>query len=252
MTNITMRDFVVSTKSDHPPKIVLSVPHDGLWTQNFTGHFTPRENGVGGSDRFVTPIANDILVYCQEKGLGVDMIRFLMPRRYIDANRPAPGMRDYAKYEETSFSDERLRVYYNAYFEELEASIDRAIATHGKPNILVLDLHGFVRGRREGQVTDFDVVLGTCHRKTIRYGEPDKSLGGHLSKAGFNTFTPGNADVLPGGDPFYGGFISEYVANEYEVNAIQIETEKRFRSQDGGLVGARLAQTIGDWLTATF
>ena len=252
MTNITMSDFVITNQDARPAKVVLSVPHDGLWAHNFTGHFTARKEGVGWADRHVTPIANDILVYCRQRGLSVDMVRFLMPRTYVDANRPAPDMAACTRYSETAFVDEKVRQYYEKYFTELGVCIQRSVEEYGNEHLLVLDLHGFARGRRHNQITDFDIILGTDHRQTIRYAEPDKLLGAYLNSGGFDTFTPLEEDTLPNGDPFVGGFICEYLSGTHRVNTIQVEMEKRFRFKNSEPEGQRLARTIGQWLVETY
>lgn len=252
MTNLTMGDFVYTSQDSTPAKIVLSVPHDGLWAHNFTGHFNPRDEGVGWADRHVTPIANDILIHCRAHGLTVDLVRFLMPRTYVDANRPAPGMTACDRYAETAFVDERVRPYYERYFSELGASIQRGIHCHGAEKILVLDLHGFARNRQYNKVTDFDVILGTDHRKTIRHGEPDKLLGHHLIENEFETFVPSESETLPNGDPFPGGFICEFLSDVHKVNVIQVEMEKKFRLKDSEMEGRRLALAIGKWLVEAY
>lgn len=249
MTKVHVSDFVQTVRSCKPAKVILSVPHDGLWGHNFSGQFVPRQAGVILADRHVTPIANDMLVKCNESGLPTDMVRFLMPRMYVDANRPAPGMSECADYKTTAFVDETVRQYFEKYFTELGHSIERGISAYGNRNILVLDLHGFTRERKYRKNTDFDIILGTNYRKTIKDGAPDKSLGAHLSSCGFGVFVPSDVNTLVGGDPFPGGFICSYLSDVYGVNVIQIEIEKRFRRDDSEVDGKHLANVIAKWLT---
>lgn len=253
MPSIATSSFVHTVYSDTPAKIILSIPHDGLWAHNFAGHFTPRPNGVMFADRHVTPIANDILLFCEEQDLPVDLVRLLMPRTYLDANRPPPGTEaKYERFTDTAFFDERVRPVHEQYFAELGQAIERGIQEYGEENILVLDLHGFARNRRPMQTTDFDIVLGTYHRQTIPYGQPDKDLGGHLKDSSYCTFVPAEVDTLPNGDPFIGGYICEYLARTYTVNVIQIEIEKRFRVMGSQAEGVLLAQTFGQWLVRNY
>lgn len=252
MTTVNVTDFVQTVRDTQPAKVILSVPHDGLWGHNFSGHFEPRTQGVIWADRHVTPIANDILIQCHNNGVTADMVRFLMPRMYVDANRPAPGMAECDRYTATAFVDERVRQYYDKYFAALGDSISRSISAHTAKNILVLDLHGFTREHKYRRPADFDVILGTDHRKTIKHGEPDRALGSYLDTAGFETFTPTEVDTLPDGDPFPGGFISEHLSDSYDVSVIQIEMEKRFRNDNGEIEGKRLASSIGQWLFEYF
>lgn len=116
---------------------------------------------------------------------------------------------------------------------------------------MVLDMHCFMRNRRVNQVTDFDLIFGTDYRQTVLYEEPDRELGLYLQKSGYSVFVPEKKDSLPGGDPFRSGFISKYLSWKHEVNTLQIEIERRFRSKDSTNEGVRLAKTLAEWLAVT-
>ena len=250
MTMVNTNKFVMTVRSTSLPKVILSVPHDGLLSKDLSGQFTIRKRGIHGSDLYVTPIANGIFTRCNDHGVGVDLVRFLMPRTYVDVNRPTKERGSLREGDGNAFDDESLRIYYDAYFSELETSISRGLDEYGKEDIILLDLHGFRQGRRSGQMTDFDVILGTRHRKTIKYGSPDKELYRILSENGFNTFLPGEQNVLPNGDPYAGGFISKYLSSAYGINVIQIEIERYLRVKESTDDSLKLAKAIGDWLVS--
>lgn len=249
---ISTNNFSLTIQNKDAPKVVLSVPHDGLWDHNLTGHFCERTDGLHGPDRHVWPLANDILVHCSAGGLVVDAVRFLLPRTYVDANRPPPDSQYADKYPGTAYADKSLESYYRYYFEKLGESIGRSKTEHAASKILVLDLHGFQKNRKTGKNTDFDLVLGTKHRTTITVGHPDVLLGRKLQELGYKIFVPKEEDSLAGGDPFSGGYICHHLSEAHGVNVIQIEIESMFRSRQGQKSGQQLARHIADWLLGEY
>lgn len=250
MSTITFDQAVYTNRGCQPAKIIISVPHDGLWIHSFTGEFIERE--TGGADRHVTKIASSITTHCRSKGVAVDMIKSLLPRKLIDLNRPAPGSKYESKYKNNAFADERLRVYYQHYFDQLSKSTLAGINTYGEKDVLLLDLHGFTKNRHTKQTDDFDVILGTCHRSTILHGSPDRKIGSHLKKLGYKVFIPDTKNTFDNDDPFPGGHICHYLSKAHSINTIQMETESYFRSQRGEEDGKKLSEDISEWIIESY
>jgi len=206
--------------------------------------------GVTVRDVCVWPIANDIAHRCLENGTFIDAVRLLMPRIYIDANRELPGRPNLSPdtLGETAVADQRLVPVYLHYYDEITRSLQRAIKKYGKENVLYLDMHGFSRQPTNAPTGGYDLILGTSSRSTIRHGEPDRALARFMEERGYRVFLPTEDPAAD--EPFKAGHSTRWFAQEFDINAIQIEIAKHFRLQkEFTEKGKKLASDIAEFLS---
>lgn len=243
---VTNENFCLTVRHEFPAHIILSIPHDGLISPDLAGLLEPRTQGVRGRDRHVWPIAKDILLKCVSRGMSVSAVRLLMPRAYVDANRPLPKHEVYDPdvQGQTALEDHRLVSIYNHYHAQLANLVQASIATSGPRDVLLLDLHGFGKQPAMAPPSGYDLILGTGNRATIPHGDIDQLFAWRMQDCGYKVFLPGEKSVHPKGDPYSAGHITRYYSQKYGINAIQIEIAPWFRSKEGMAQGKTLAENI--------
>lgn len=251
---VVNENFTLALTHREPARVIVSVPHDGLIGNDFTGVFEPRRNGIHGRDANVWPLINDIVMACAGQGCRIHAYRLLMPRAYIDGNRPLPHTHVYDESvrRETALDDPVLKEVYEHYHSQLANALTEAVQTYGRENVLFLDMHGFRRQPDIAPPRGYDVILGTGNRTTILHGEPDCALAATLRSSGFSVFLPDTVPVHPRGDPYSAGHNTRYYAQEYTVNAIQVEMHSSFRRKECGARGTALAHAFVRYLIAQY
>ena len=222
--------------------VVISVPHDrGFHPSDLLGIFEEREGGVKGRDSYSWSIIRDILPMTK-----VNAVRALFPRHFIDYNRPSEAVDFYMpfqKEEEMAFDDVRLEYIYNHYHQTIARLLKRAIQVYGQDKCLLIDFHGFIKQPSYGE---YDLILGTGNRTTVN-SDVDKALAGFLSAQGYKVFLPAEKTVAQGEDLYDAHFITRYYAKTFGVDAIQIETAKKFRVFEGGEIGKKLSADLAEF-----
>ncbi len=231
--SVSVSDYVQVLESRTPSKVLITIPHDGLHGFELEPFLTPRKQGVLLHDRGVWPIARDMLELC-----GVNVIRGLMSRHYLDYNRR----------EADAFESLQFQASYQMYHGRVFHLLRHMQQRFGSEELLLLDLHGFGTQPSCAPRDGYDLVLGTGNRSTISYGEPDRVLANHLKERGYEVFLPTTVAQRPPADPFNGGFTVRTIARELGVNAIQIEIASRFRHLNSAMLGTRLSHDLGMFL----
>jgi len=247
--------FCQTLEHSAPTKILLTVPHDGLIAADF-GFFKPRDKGpdgrraIYGRDTHVWPIVRDIVDHADKDGVGIDAVRFLVPRMYVDANRalvPEDNL-DPDTPHQTALDDPRLIPAYENYFSVIRQQVTRSIEAYGKDKILFIDCHGF-GGKLQA---DFDLILGTANRTTLKHSDVDRQFAAAMREFGYRVFLPEKVPVSPQGDPFSAGHTTIHTARTYDIDAIQIEIANRFRTREGTEQGLLLAAHIASFLVSHY
>lgn len=251
---IVNKNFSVVLSHPKPSRVILSVPHDGLIPNDFSGLFKERTRGPKVRDVHVWPIANDIVQNCLQLGMTVDAIRFLMSRAYVDANREMSGEPNLAPdtLGQTALDDPRLTIVYEHYHRELDRLIRMSVRRHGAENILLLDLHGFGKQPAFAPSKGYDLFLGTANRTTIHHDEIDHVFAGFMTDRGYSVFLPSEKPIFPGGDPYSAGHITRLYAKKYDINAMQIEICSAFRQRENKERGKKLTADTAEFLSANY
>lgn len=246
---VSNENFCVTLEHSEPSRVIISVPHDGLISNDLTGLFDSRVKGIKGRDKHVWPIVQDIVLNAHACSVRIDAVRLLMPRAYVDGNREMSRMDnvDSETLGQTALDDFRLTSVYDHYHGEIARLIRRSIDAFGVDEVLLIDMHGFGKQPDIAPEGGFDLILGTANRATVPHGDIDKQLAYHLHGKGHETFLPDLEPVRSQGDPYSAGHTTRYYAREYGINAIQIETCLKFRSRDGEEHGKRLAQDLAEF-----
>ncbi|MDB5245492.1 MAG: hypothetical protein JWN90_597 [Parcubacteria group bacterium] len=251
---VSNENFCVTLEHREPSRVIISVPHDGLISNDFTGLFMSRAKGVKGRDKHVWPIVQDIVLNALGRTVQVDAVRLLMPRAYIDGNRELPSSDnlDPETQGQTALDDFRLTSVYRRYHGEIARLVQRSIHAFGIDQVLLIDMHGFGKQPDFAPQEGFDLILGTANRVTVPHADVDNRLAYYLRERGYEIFLPGSKPVRPQGDPYSAGHTTRFYAREYGINAIQIETCPKFRSRDGEVYGKQLATDISEFFVLEF
>lgn len=235
--SVSVSDYVQMLESRTPSKVLITVPHDGLYGFELEPFLSPRKKGVLVHDRGVWPIARDMLELC-----GANVIRGLMSRRYLDYNRK----------EEDAFESPQFRLSYQAYYGRMFHVLRHMQQRFGSEELLLLDLHGFGTQPSFAPRDGYDLVLGTGNRSTVSHGEPDRALAHHLQMHGYEVFLPTPVVQRPPFDPLNGGFTVRTIARELGVNTMQLEIAPRFRHRNSAMLGTRLSHDLATFLAERY
>ncbi|MFZ1075703.1 MAG: N-formylglutamate amidohydrolase [Minisyncoccia bacterium] len=250
---VTLVNSNFSIVLSHPTasRVILAVPHDGFIANDFAGMFQVRRSGVKGRDAHVYPIVNDIVYGALMRGAKIDVVRFLMARAYVDANRelPSGANLDPDTQGQTALDDTRLKGVYEHYHSELCRLVEQSMRMFGKENIIFLDMHGFGKQPKIAPTEGYDLILGTGNRTTIHFGEVDRLLARFLEARGYKVFLPAETPAVPEGDPFSAGHTTRWYAKHYGINAIQIEIYSAFRKRESQQQGQKLSADLADFLS---
>jgi N-formylglutamate amidohydrolase len=185
----------------------------------------------------VWPIVRDVLSVYE-----ANVVRGLMPRKFVDYNRP----------EWEAFELQQFRSTHEAYHGRIFRELRQMQLHHGLDAFLLLDIHGFgvqpPYAPREG----YDLILGTGNRTTIAHGDVDQELAHFLEACGYNVFLPSHEIEHPPHERMNGGFTVRSFAREFKVNAIQLEIAPRFRKRDSAMLGTKLSQDLGEFLSERY
>ena len=195
--------------------------------------FESRAAGPVIRDVRVGPIMVKVAEACRRMGLRVDTAQLHVPRMFIDAARPPPGVTnlDPDKPGELAYTDPRLALIYDRYIRGIELLLARSISTFSREDIALFDLHGFSRGTYQ---LPYDLVLGTANRRTILpRGDMDLRFAESMWKKGWKLFLPGEAPIGPMSDPYDAGHFVRWVFQKWCVNVIQMEIASEWRFGEG-------------------
>ncbi|MCX6714458.1 MAG: N-formylglutamate amidohydrolase [Candidatus Uhrbacteria bacterium] len=235
--SVSISDYVQVLESRKPSKVLITVPHDGLYGFELEPFLSPRKNGATLHDRGVWPIVRDMLGVC-----GANVIRGLMSRHYLDYNRN----------ETDAFESPQFQSSYQAYHGRIFHELRQMQNRFGSEELLFLDLHGFGTQPSRAPRDGFDLVFGTGNRSTIPHGEPDQELARFLETRGYTVFLPTEQVQRQPFDPLNGGFTVRAYARELGVNAIQIEIAPRFRHRNSAMLGTRLSNDLATFLAERY
>lgn len=241
--------LVFEAKSVSP--VILSVPHDGLPFQAFSGFFDPRKIGHRGRDVFVWPIAKDILLQS-----AVSAVRGLMPRTLVDYNRAWPqGINYYPRTQKevhTALDDVKLVQMYECYHNAIDSLVDKAVENFGKSGVLLLDLHGFSRQPSYAPEGGYDLILGTGNRISVPHGNIDEIFAEHMMRHGYRVFLPKEIGVGPEEDAYSADFTTRHHSEKHGINVIQVEIASRFRQRGAQEIGQKLSRDFAEFLRSSF
>lgn len=215
------------------PRVIVTVPHDGLMEKDFAGLFEKRRRGISVRDINVWPIVRDVLMI-----VSADVVRGMIPRCLLDYNRS----------EEEALEDERWLESYNAYHSAIAGLVRCMVEQHGESECLLLDFHGFTDQPNYGE---YDIILGTGNCTTV-FSEVDKQLFEFLRNRKYQVFFPKKERVGGSEDEYNGGFTIRHYAKKFGINAIQLEISKIFRTKEGEGRGKILASDLADFIRNNF
>jgi N-formylglutamate amidohydrolase len=239
----TCEEFTWVFEAAEGSPIIITVPHDrGFSSYDLYGLLESRENGIKGRDKYVWPIVKDILL-----GAKVNAVRGLLPRTFVDYNRPPDKTSGYSSEEEIqiAFDDPRLRGFYGHYHQTIAQLIRKAIEKFGLRKCLLMDLHGFSLQPPYGE---YDLILGTGNRITVN-SDVDQRLADFLATRGYRIFLPAEKPIGPSEDKYDAEFTTRHYAQEFGIDAIQIEIAQKFRVLEGIEVGQQLSADMTEFFT---
>lgn len=228
---ISTPNFLWLLEPKQPASIVISVPHDApSWSNDFDGLFVRRTTS-SKPDVHAWIIALEIL-----KQIPVYVIRNTVHRAFLEVNVPETR---------PAFLDPNIKTIYQAYHQTITRMLK--LADGAKPNSsLLIDLHGFSTQPAYGE---FDVILGTRNRRTIRPScKADIKMADLLRKAGISTFLPQKEPLHTDKPDRYNGGETIWRHGQNR-NAIQIEVDRKFRTEDS-VIRAPLVSALTTFITA--
>ncbi len=224
------KDFVLTARNDSP--VVITVPHDGILPKQYLrGIFQERVRDVDrdirtGRDKHVFPIVKDILTR-----IPVNIIYAMMPRAYIDFNRPV----------EIGVGDENLRYIYDYYHASMSEAITQCKRKY--EYCLLLDFHGCANLTRPG-LEETDIILGTNDRQSV-FSDVDLALEQWLIQKGYRV-------LVATEEMFRGIFTGRYnvidYAQRFHTDSILLEITSRYRVRGAETLGVKLADDIAGFL----
>lgn len=202
--NLTISGFCQVLKHTAPSGVIMTVPHDGIYADQF-GFFQKRDKGADGKraihmhDIDVWPIVNSVVEHAHNRGTCIDAVRFLAPRMYVDANRPLIQNADPAS--QTALDDRRLIPAYENYYECIRELVTRSVDARGKDRVLFIDCHGFGKQPDIAPPEGFDLILGTDNRATIKHSQIDRDFAEAMRNFGYRVFLPEKIPSAPAKTP---------------------------------------------------
>lgn len=229
------------------PRVIITVPHDGILQNDLGGLLQRRSKGCCGRDKHVWPIAKDVVMHSVD--VPIAAVRLLMSRAFVDGNRawPVRGVGNGHEDGQTAFDDPYIASVYEGYHASIRRLVEASIHAYGIEKNLLIDLHGFGRQPSFAPSGGYDLILGTANKTTIRHGTTDEQLAQFFIERNYNVFLP-EAKPHSGGDPYSAGYTTCIYSLLYGINTIQIETAPWFRSKEGQERGELLAQHFAEFL----
>jgi hypothetical protein len=167
-----------------PPRVFITVQHDGLSRHVFESIYENRTSGTEPDSR--TLLLAMRLFRAAAPHVGV--IYSLFPRRILETNVPP----------DEAYRDPALGPLYDSYHQEVERYLKAAVRAHG--SCTLLDLHGFSSAGQPYYAPPggYDVILGTGNRSTVPHHELvtgvlndlDYRVRDALTEAGLAVFCP--------------------------------------------------------------
>lgn len=219
--------------------VIITIPHDGIFhNSDWQGMIKFREKGCIGRDKNIWPIVRDIIFLTNK----LSVVRGTFPRVMIDYNRADNNSNIPA------LVDSKMQGFFSNYHYAVESFIERALSVFEKHRCLLLDIHGF---DCQPNVGEFDIILGTDHRKTIQIGSDiDNQLASFLRHRDYKVFLPTNKEVE--GENYTGAYTVCQHSSKYGISAIQIEIAKKFRTKKGLKLGEKLSADLAEFIELNF
>lgn len=245
--HMTNEHFTMVIERNTAPRVIITVPHDGLLQNDLSGLMQWRSKGYCGRDRYVWPIAKDVVIHSVD--VPIAAVRLLMSRAFVDGNRAWPVMGIGNGHEDghTAFDDPYIASVYEGYHASIRRLVEESVRAYGIEKCLLIDLHGFSRQPTFAPSGGYDLILGTANKTTIHYGTTDERLAQFFVERNYNVFLP-QAKPHPDGDPYSAGYTTRIYSLLYGINTIQIETAPWFRSKDGQGRGEVLAVHLAQFI----
>lgn len=147
------------------------------------------------------------------------------------------------------------RIHRSYVSEEIQDCFDNRIKSYlrnvsDSHQFLFLDLHGFTK---QPSIGNYDLILGTGHRKTVGQANIDFKFAEFMSQKGYKVYVPGEGKIE--GELY----MAEAERTEVQkilqmglknVIALQIEVSKSFRFGDSFDLdkGKKLSEDMGDFI----
>jgi len=220
--------------------VIISIPHDSIThDSDWEGILSFREKGIVGRDKHTWPIVRDILSSTNK----VSVVRGIFPRSVIDYNRSQSDS------DSPAWTDPRMQHFFSYYHSAIAAFIEKAQSIFEKHKCLLLDIHGFCT--QPFKEMDFDIILGTRNKETIKFNSDiDDRLAFFLKSRGYRVFVP-QEEKVPN-EKYSGAFTIQYHSEKSEISAIQVEIAKKFRVKQGKEIGVRLSKDLADFIEENF
>ncbi len=227
-----LRDFIEFKEGNIP--LIVSVPHGGILKYS---SIPERKSGVLGIDKGTIEFSKNLIEQISLKFKAKTTLHkapfyiFSKVRRSkIDLNRDKSEA-----YNQNSFL---AREIYKFYHTKIQEWVFNNLKMYGRS--LMIDIHGFEKGRRPPGFRDVDVILGTNNLESF-FPEPipKKDWGKNFRGKLIQKFLQLGIPVAPGHPKrreyvLTGGFITrKYGASQVSKSqTIQIEFSDRIRMYD--------------------
>lgn|GEM_PF-4166552 len=200
--------------------VLVTAPHNG-WRKTLGMQELPRAPHSKASDGATRFIAQDIHRFMQ--GCGQ-----LTPTILIDAVHRA-------------YRTPETRAFFEYKTYEALCKLRRE---HDGP-LLHLDIHGF---GKHPETQDYDLILGTAHRKTVGDSNADRQLASFTNARGYRTYLPNEepqqGEVYTAQSPAtLVQRVSQVAAGQ--IASIQIEISPNYRTKETQERGQQLAHDLG-------
>ncbi len=218
---------------------IISVPHGAELKPEQSAHMPqPRpSNQITSVDRYTLDIAQQIMAVCD----SVTVVCTDVSRLYVDCNR--------WNVHGQAFIDPRAGVYYRQYHGYLSWAIARARARYPAREIVLVDLHSYPATSPESNQSakdEEDAVLGTRNRTTLCSDtQVDLHLAHHFERGGYSVFWPNESSTRT---RFRGGYTVAHYAEQYKINAIQIEAGPRIFMCETNYEALRFADSMASFI----
>ena len=223
---VSSENFVWTQDPKEVSPMVISVCHNGMHKNDFTGLFNTRKNGSKLDDLYVWPLVKGI-----SWKFPAHIVRGLIPRYFVDYNRHTTKYffnpdTDLLKDTEFACEDDRLAPFHEYFHQSVCDRVNESKSVWGR-QALFIDFHGY---RNQPPYGEYDVILGTANTKTVLENE-DHRLSEFLRQKGYKVFLPMKETVSDGTpDTFDAGFTTRNVFSKTGVTSIQIEVHASIRT----------------------
>lgn len=136
-----------------------------------------------------------------------------------------------------------------SHMENSAAEMLAGIAEKNDNHGLLIDLHGFTKQPFFGE---FDLILGTGHRKTVGNTDIDHKFASFMAERGYGVYVPSEESVT---GELYGATLPRNLIQKMNMRGLsatvglQIEIARHFRTADATERGKQLSRDLGDFVS---